>query len=212
MSPTTLEICAPHQGLCHPAAVCSRPPTLGPTTRLHNHAPIEGGGAVESLRRPRTSSLMAGYHGRGGRAPDPNALRRDRKDDRASWVTLPASGREGPPPEWPLSDPTARELVLWEREWRRPQAVVWEAFGLALEVALYVRTLVAAEGPKATAAQVLLVLRQQEHLGLSVPGLTRNRWRIGDDPAAPERGQPRSSSARPSARERLRAVDSEGSR
>ena len=39
-----------------------------------------------------------------GRAPDPNALRRDRGQglDRDGWLTLPASGYDGPVPPWPL--------------------------------------------------------------------------------------------------------------
>lgn len=37
-----------------------------------------------------------------GPPPDPNALRRDRRDDKAGWTMLPASGRQGDPPNWPL--------------------------------------------------------------------------------------------------------------
>lgn len=37
-----------------------------------------------------------------GPPPDPNALRRDRKSDRDGWTTLPAEGRKGPTPPWPL--------------------------------------------------------------------------------------------------------------
>ena len=36
-----------------------------------------------------------------GPPPDPNALRRDRPGDKASWTTLPAEGRAGKPPAWP---------------------------------------------------------------------------------------------------------------
>jgi hypothetical protein len=93
-------------------------------------------------------------------------------------VTLPHTGRKGDTPAWPLSDATERELALWEIEWRRPQAIKWEANGQQLEVALYVRSLVAAEAPDASSASRVLVLRQQEYLGLSVPGLARNKWKI----------------------------------
>jgi hypothetical protein len=37
-----------------------------------------------------------------GPPPDPNALRRDRKSDQAGWTTLPAEGRKGRTPKWPL--------------------------------------------------------------------------------------------------------------
>lgn len=83
-------------------------------------------------------------------------------------------------PEWPLSKATKREAALWEREWRRPQALMWERNAQELEVALYVRSLVAAEKLKASVATRTLVRQQQEALGLSLPGLARNRWRIGD--------------------------------
>ena len=42
-----------------------------------------------------------------GPPPDPNALRRDRADDKAGWVTIPAGGRTGRTPRWPLlADPS----------------------------------------------------------------------------------------------------------
>src|SRR4051794_27783932 len=91
---------------------------------------------------------------------------------------LPAAGREGAMPKWPLSKATAREVTLWKREWRRPQAVMWERNGQELEVALYVRSLAAAEKLDASVAARTLVRQQQESLGLSLPGLARNRWRI----------------------------------
>ena len=63
---------------------------------------------------------------------------------------------------------------------------MWEANGQQVEVALYVRSLVGAERPKASVALRTLVRQQQEALGLSLPGLLRNRWIIAEMPA-PER-------------------------
>jgi hypothetical protein len=68
--------------------------------------------------------------------------------------------------------------MLWVREWTRPQAVEWEADGLAEEVALYVRCLVRAERPRASAADRTLVRQLMESLGLTVTGLARNRWTV----------------------------------
>ena len=129
-----------------------------------------------------------GARARSGPAPDPMALRRDRPSDAAGWARLPV-GRTAPAPDWPLTRPTRRELVLWAVEWARPQAVMWEANGQALEVALYVRSVVAAEHPKAPTSMRTLVKQQQEALGLSLPGLLRNRWIIGEAeaPARPQR-------------------------
>jgi hypothetical protein len=139
---------------------------------------------------------------RSGPAPDPNALRRDR--DKAEWNHLPAIGRQGPPPDWPLMRPTRRELVLWEREWARPQALMWEANGQVAEVALYVRSLRDAEKPKATVAARTLVRQQMDALGLTIPGLRANRWIIAGEAVAQHVDRRASPTA--SAKERLQLV------
>ena len=118
-----------------------------------------------------------GARARSGPAPDPNALRRDR-DKAGDWLSLPEAGRPGPPPQWPLIEATERESILWERLWSLPQAVEWERQHLELEVAMHVRTLAEAEQPGSIAALRTLVRQQSEALGLSVPGMLRNRWRI----------------------------------
>lgn len=145
-----------------------------------------------------------GARARSGPAPDPEALRRER--DEGDWIDLPAEGRRGRAPAWPLTQATARERKLWTREWKRPQAVMWERNGQEVEVALYVRAVAAAELLGATAAARSLVLRYQEALGLSLPGLARNRWRI----ATSSQPQPRRSNGRApapaSARKRFKVV------
>lgn len=151
-----------------------------------------------------------GARANSGPAPDPNSLRQERADVQAGWVTLPAAGRRGPVPEWPLAAPLVerelvdedgkksyevvldvdtekRELLVWSRQWKRPQAIMWERNGQEEEVALYVRTLVAAEDAGAKANVRTLVKQQQEALGLSLPGLARNRWRIAEVPKADEK-------------------------
>lgn len=145
-----------------------------------------------------------GARARSGPAPDPNALRRDRKSD-GEWVTLPAEGRQGEPPEWPLLAQSEREAELWAREWRRPQAVMWERNGQEIEVALYVRRLVEVETPEAPASIGTLVKQMQEALGLNMPGLARNRWRIAADELTEEREQ-RTGQKGASARERFTVV------
>lgn len=149
---------------------------------------------------------MKGGHVNSGPARDPHALRRDR--DGSSWIHLPAAGRQGEPPAWPLSRTTARERVVWAREWTRPQAIEWEHAGLAEEVALYVRCLVRAERPRATAADRTLVRQLMESLGLTVTGLARNRWTIDERPV--ERASTSTPGATPaepeSVRDRLKLV------
>lgn len=119
---------------------------------------------------------MKGGHANSGPPPDMTALRRD--SDRASWTHLPAAGRQGPAPDWPLTRPTKRELAVWADEWSRPQAVMWEANHQEREVASYVRWFVKSEAHDAPIALGTLVRQLQEALGLSLPGLARNRWVI----------------------------------
>lgn len=136
---------------------------------------------------------------RSGPAPDPNALRRDR--EAGQWVTLPAEGRTGPTPEWPLTDPTARELELWQQLWRKPQALLWERNGQHHEVAMYCRRFAAAELPDAPVALGTLVRQMMDSLLLTIPAMRSARVRIAeaqeqDADATPTRRKRTSSRAR----------------
>lgn len=113
-----------------------------------------------------------------GPAPDPTALRRNRPSDQSSWRMLPADGRPGDPPDWPLTDVTDREWELWCELWSRPQAVMWEELGQDYEVALFVRGLAEAEKPDAKVDVRKLARQYLDSLGLSVQGMLRNRWKI----------------------------------
>ena len=144
--------------------------------------------------------MPSGGHAHSGPAPDPNALRRDR--DKGDWTTLPAK-REGPTPLWPLTRSTKREKTLWERAWTRPQAVMWERQRQEDEVANYVRQLVRSEDRDASAADRTLLMRMIESLGLSQPGLARNRWRIGNGAKPPSASSTRPHDAHLSVKERF---------
>lgn len=148
-----------------------------------------------------------GARANSGPAPDPNALRRDRPSDKASWITLPAAGRAGPPPEWPLvtsadEDVAIREHDLWRSLWRRPQAVMWAALGQELEVALFVRKLAEAERPRASVELQKVIRQYLGSLGLSVEGMLRNRWKI--DSTAPSASASRPTAPKPAQRTRGR--------
>ena len=79
---------------------------------------------------------------------------------------------------------------------------MWERNQQHEEVALYVRSLVQAERLKATVASRTLVRQQQEALGLSLPGLARNRWIIDGEPESRTPSAPVDTSVR----DRLRLV------
>ena len=52
-------------------------------------------------------------------------------------------------------------------------------------MALYVRRFVRAEQPDAPVSTVVVVRQLGEGLGLTIPGLLRNRWQIGAQVSAP---------------------------
>ncbi|MFJ6615444.1 hypothetical protein ACIQPT_34790 [Streptomyces sp. NPDC091289] len=152
--------------------------------------------------------MARGGHAASGPAPDPNALRRNRPSDKAGWRTLPAEGRSGEPPEWPLTEPTEREEDLWAELWESPQALMWEELGQALEVALAVRTLAEAERADARIDIRKMVRPYLDSLGLTVQGMLRNRWKIA--PAAEQDEAPAIAGPevprRPGPRSRLKVV------
>lgn len=132
-----------------------------------------------------------GARARSGPPPDPKAIRNGRAG--ADWIHLPAKGRTAEAPPWALTRATKRELALWAQLWATPQALMWEANGQELEVALYIRSLREAERAGASTSLRNLVLRQQTNLGLNQPGLAYNHWIISDsspeDAAAPARAR-----------------------
>jgi len=153
-----------------------------------------------------------GARPRSGPAPDPNALRRDRKDDAAGWTILPGP-RTDPAPEWPLpTPPSPHEAEQWLTVWSTPQAHQWAANGIETEVALYIRTLIEAEAPGSATNLRTLAKQMQENLGLSYVGLLKFRWRIADSaPPAATATSEKSPAARPargrkSSRDRLTVV------
>ncbi|MFE5771433.1 hypothetical protein ACFQ7O_24070 [Streptomyces sp. NPDC056485] len=144
-----------------------------------------------------------GARTRSGPAPDPNALRRER--DAGEWTILPAEGREGATPAWPLRGQTPREADLWHGLWAKPQALMWERYGQEVEAALYVRRLTEAEELGSAVVLSTLVRQLADSLGLTTPGMRANRWRIAAEEApATVAGQRRTAGS--SARSRLKVV------
>ena len=108
-------------------------------------------------------------------APDPNALRRDRKDDPA-WTRLTPRDPEAVLPPFPLAHPTPRDLHWWSAVWAMPQANEWEKAEEEQAVALYVRLLARSEEPAAPITAMRPLMQLREELGLSVTGRRRRRW------------------------------------
>jgi hypothetical protein len=146
-----------------------------------------------------------GARGRSGPAPDPNALRRERSDDKG-WVVLPVEGRLGDVPDFPLGQYSASELDLWSELWRKPQAVMWEKLGLKFQVAAYVRAFLESVEPDASAGIKTAVIRMEGELGISLPGMASLRWRLSEDELEQKRVEPVKAGVL-SARDRLKALN-----
>jgi hypothetical protein len=142
-----------------------------------------------------------------GPAPKPDGQRRRRNAPLANTTRLPAEGRRGSPPKWPLSGRQGETgKALWAQLWATPQAVAWERLGWTRVVARYVRCLLVAERVEAPVALLGEVRQLEDRLGLSPISMLRLRWEIAPDEVAEQREQT-SASAAEDLRARLRAVE-----
>ena len=99
-----------------------------------------------------------------GPLEDPRARRRLRNGPPVT--RLPAEGRHGPTPEWPLSEASAEELEIWTALWQTPQSAAWPP-GWTRTQARLARMLAEAEKPGARASLLSEVRQAEAALGLS---------------------------------------------
>jgi hypothetical protein len=116
-------------------------------------------------------------------------------------LVLPAEGRKGRTPAWPLGDsPTAMERALWRDLWKTPQAVEWERLGWTRVVARYARAVISAETNMEPT--VMSEARQlEDRLGLTPKAMRLLLWTISVDEVAQKRVE-----TSVGARKRIRAV------
>lgn len=142
----------------------------------------------------------------GGPLPKPDGQRR-RRNATVAMTRLPAEGRQGDPPPWPLDWGSEDELALWDDLWHTPQAVVWERYRWTRAVARYCTLITLAESGTLTISQqvsVMAEIRQiEDRLGLNPVAMLRLRWEVAPD----EVGEARQAQA---PRRRLVAVDPTG--
>ena len=150
-------------------------------------------------------TTQGGARVRSGPVPDPTSGRSEKR----AWTDLPASGRVGDAPEWPLTEPTPRERVLWDRWWRKPEALIWEKDGSADYVALTVRMFAEAEVERASAENRKTVRMMMADLYLTRDAKDRAGFRVVDDEVAPKRAE-KSEAKRPSSRDRMKVVKGSG--
>lgn len=109
-----------------------------------------------------------------------------RRNSRVGPLRLPAEGRKGPTPTWPLDVRQSAGLKrLWTDLWRTPQAVAWERLGWTRVVARYALLLLAAE---ALNKDALSEARQlEDRLGLTPKAMRLLLWEITSDEVAEKR-------------------------
>lgn len=117
--------------------------------------------------------------------PNPPKFDPHRGSRGRSPTRLPAAGRAGDTPPWPLlGDASPAERDAWSGLWRVPQAVMWERLGWTRVVARYCRLLVLAEDPSASAAMHAQTTALEDRLGLSPKALRLLLWEIAADEVA----------------------------
>jgi hypothetical protein len=103
-------------------------------------------------------------------------------------VKLPAEGRKGDVPPWPLPGrTTVAEREAWADLWRTPQAVAWEKLGWTRTVGRLCRVMVAAERKDASPALLAQVTALEDRLGLSPKAMRLLLWEVVSDEVAEQR-------------------------
>ncbi|MEU4781038.1 hypothetical protein [Micromonospora sp. NPDC023633] len=137
--------------------------------------------------------------------PQPPKDNPARRNARVGPLILPARGREGDPPAWPLPGrASSDELAAWAQLWGTPQAVAWERLGWTRTVARYCRAMVRSELPDASAAIMGQVTALEDRLGLTPKAMRLLLWTVAADEVAERREQKQGASG---ARGRIKAVD-----
>lgn len=141
-----------------------------------------------------------GARNRSGPGKDLNSAR----SSGLAFTNLPAGGFEGDAPEFPLPSPSERELSVWGRLWKSPQAAAWsqEEWRWPL-VGMYTRMFVRAEEVDAAPTLIGQLHRLADQIGMTPAGLKENGWSIALDEMSERRT---TATTKTSARDRLKAV------
>jgi len=110
-----------------------------------------------------------------------------RRNSRVGPLRLPAEGRKGVTPKWPLEGrQSAAEKRAWAQLWATPQAVAWERLGWTRTVARYCAVMVMAESthnPPMLAQATAL----EDRLGLTPKAMRMLLWEVVADEMAEKR-------------------------
>lgn len=121
--------------------------------------------------------------------PPKHPSERRRRNATVPMTQLPAGGRKGPTPKWPLEVGSPRELHWWEEFWTTPQAAAWEKFNLYRTVARYCHVFALFE-MGANQPHIWAECRQlEDRLGLNPLAMLRLRWEVSDDALGEKRSE-----------------------
>lgn len=148
-----------------------------------------------------------GSRNRSGPKPDESSGRSGRRG--YTLTALPAEGYSGDAPDFPLQDATDREIEVWRRTWRTPQACAWslpsESWRVPI-VALWVRTFVRCEDPDAGASLLAQLHRFGDQIGMTTAGLSEMGWKVAVDEVAAKRATQSKKPTPRSSRDRMKVV------
>ena len=147
-----------------------------------------------------------GARNRSGPKADPNSGRSERRGYRLT--ELPAAGYDGPVPEFPLPEPSERELEVWAAAWRTPQACAWSMPSEAWRsrtVVMWVRLSVRCEDPEVGASLLAQLHRFADQIGLTTAGLAEMGWKVAAEPEPTSEARP-TKKAPASSRAKLKVV------
>jgi hypothetical protein len=150
-----------------------------------------------------------GARNRSGPKPSETSARSDRRG--YSLTALPAEGYSGDVPDFPLLDPTGRELEVWAQAWRLPQACAWSMPSESWRtrsVAMWVRLSVRCEAEDAGASLLAQLHRFADQIGLTTAGLAELGWKVAVDEVGEKRASA-SPAPKASSRDRMKVVGGE---
>ena len=150
-----------------------------------------------------------GARNRSGPKPDETSGRSDARG--YSLTALPAEGYRGEVPDFPLPQPSERELEVWSQAWTTPQACAWSMPSESWRtptVAMWVRVRVRCEAEDAGAALLGQLHRFADQIGMTTAGLAEMGWKVAVDETAVKRAdKPAPVEASDDPRDRLTVVN-----
>lgn len=110
----------------------------------------------------------------------------------AGATRLPADGRKGPIPRWPLGSTLPGEALsaIWRKMWQKPQAVMWEKLWMHEIVARYCILSMQVEMNGMDRPLEAAISALEDRLGLNPLAMQRLRWVVESEEDSMRTGPP----------------------